>query len=247
MKRALSLTAVLCCCALLLAALPAAAAKAPFEVDRTAVDGPPWLPIAEGVWQRTYEDGRVSTRIEGRAGLAWALPSLRQELEMLSREFLDRPNGDLAAKLDRHLAVIEDIEAVVAGGAHKVTGAAASCSRTFSVAADAFPYQCGARGTASAAYSTNCTEQCTVYARALAQRTCNNVTYQDSSYCSDTGTNVSCSVTATKTGPLNSCFSEGYAYIYCPALNNLFIDEYDSNTSCYAGQFCAACAHEEEN
>jgi hypothetical protein len=246
-KKNLNLYVALVCCALILTALPAAAAKATFDVDRPGVDAPPWVPVAEGVWQRTYDNGRVSTRVEGKAGLAWALPSLRHELQNLSRAFLDNPSSDLEAKLDSHLAVIEHIEAVLgveapASDLQRTTGATTSCSRTFSIAADAFPYQCGARGTSSAAYSTNCTEQCTVYASALARRTCNHTTYQDSQYCTDTGTNVSCSATATETGALNSCYSEGYAYIYCPALNNLFIDEFDSNTSCFAGQICAACA-----
>lgn len=250
MKRLdLRWTAVLCC-TLCLIALPAVAER-PLTVDVPVADAgePDWLPIAEGVWQRSHADGRVQTRIEGQAGLAWALPSMRLELEALTRAFLDDPSGALEEDLEAHLAVIDQMEALLAGkqpeagrdgGLDHVT--AASCTRTFTVSASAGPIQCGATGSASSSYSTNCSEQCTVYARGLARKVCSGTTTTNQQTCSNTGTNVSCSSSAQINHPFNSCYSEGYAYIFCPALNNLLIEEFDSNTTCNTGGgFCLAC------
>lgn len=210
-----------------------------------------WVPVAEGLWQRSPGEGRVETYAEGAEGLREALPRLRARLVDAVEAFLADPTEDMKQILDTQTRLIQQVEqgiARVERGLSVAVAPAANCQRTFSYGADAYASACTSYGDANASYFTTCPESCEVYAYAYSQRTCGNTTTSNSQSCTDSGTNVSCSASASKGGPFNvpysnSCFTEAAASIYCPALNQLYLSDYDSEIACRDRMsVCQECA-----
>ena len=203
-----------------------------------------WVPVAEGLWQRSTPDGRTETYATGAEGLRKALPQLRARLVEAVETFLADPTEDMKQVLDTQTRLIEQVEQGIAQaerrtaqGLSSATAPLAACQRTFNYGAEAQAVVCTTYGDANASYSTNCPESCEVYAYAYTRRTCGNVTSSTSQSCTDSGTNVSCSASVSMNGGFNvpynnSCFTEAAASIYCQALNQLYLSDYDSDIAC---------------
>jgi hypothetical protein len=215
--------------------------------------GEGWLPVAKGVWQRPAVNGRTETYAQGRDGLAHVLPTLRAQLAELAKVYVAWPDDENRNALEEFTRFLEKIEAAIADESRPAGPRGAltktNCQYNFSYGADAFPTQCTNNATANASYSAtgdNC-ESCEVNAFAYVERTCRSVTTTRSQSCFDSGTNVSCTANASLNGAANSCFGQGFASIFCSALNSLFLSTSDTSTSCGTGLclFCAIIQQEE--
>jgi hypothetical protein len=209
--------------------------------------GSGWVPVAKGLWQRSTPDGRMETFAQGREGLESVLPALRTHLAELAKAYVEWPDDERRVALEEYTNFLKKIEAAVAArdraAAPRGAQTKTNCQYNFSYGADAFPTQCTNNAKANASYSatgTNC-ESCDVSAYAYVERTCRGTTTTRSQSCFNSGTSVSCSVSASLTGAANSCFGYGFASIYCAALNNLYLSTSDTDSSCGTG-ICLACA-----
>lgn len=207
-----------------------------------------WRPVTKGVWTRPTPDGRTETYVEGREGLTYVLPALRTHLAELVDAYLARPDSERYVALEEYSRFIEKVEKAAAGkGSSPDQGSLAktSCQYSFGYGADAFPSHCTNQAQANASYSAVSSGErcgkCDVYAYAYVERTCGGTTNTQSQSCSDHGTNVSCSASASLGTSASSCYGYAFASIYCPDLNNLYLSTSDTDTACGVVGSCSFC------
>lgn len=206
------------------------------ESENLAAQG--WTQVEEGLWERVALDGRKEKFVSGAAGMEKVLPSLREQLGSLMEAYLAQPTPANKRALDQQSQLVTAVEANVRGARGQKPGAkatAAVCSRTFSYSADTFFHHCVDVASASASYSTNnptaCPQQCTVYAYAYVSGYCGGIQNQNSDSCTLTGTNVSCYAWVDNYSG-NNCYHYAFASIHCPQLNNLYLSQSDSASTC---------------
>jgi hypothetical protein len=205
-----------------------------------------WLQVDEGIWQRTAAKGGKETYVSGAAGLAKVLPSLRDEQRRLQEAFWTDPSEANKRALDGQVQLVAAVEANLLagaisgkGGLQNTAAATTACTRTYTYSADVFSGHCTDQAYAAASYSTSnptaCPQQCTVHAYAYGSKQCGSAVPEVySENCSLTGTNVSCSAWSyTQFG--STCYQYAFASIHCPQLNNLYLSQSDSGTTCLCG------------
>jgi hypothetical protein len=193
-----------------------------------------WVKLLPGVWQQRSEDGNSLLRASGTEGLAFGLDLLRAQQTTLVERFLENPSKEEFQALEHHNQFIREVEEGLQ--ASKLTQIAPvkpalpPCDYNFHIDAQADPsLACATALRAQATYSTTCSETCSVYSYTAWSATCGSQTLSNSSSCSDNGTNVDC-FTWANYAPVNysSLSINAYAYIYCPALGSLFLNDSDS-------------------
>ncbi len=206
--------------------LAAAAHGTPQEIAMSlAQDG--WTEAEPGLWTRETADGRLQTQAFGADGLTAMVGRLESRLKTFEALYREHPDHQLEQILEKHLMLIDRLERqaleLASGAAGKDTdsGPAPWCFVDWEAGLD---FTCESQGAhAEATYNgssaEDCFGDCDVVSFAYVRRTdCDGVTNSDlDGICYQNGINVSCTSSASLTGPTDGtdCFSYADAYISC--------------------------------
>jgi hypothetical protein len=229
----------------LLIGIGAIASAADLTLQPKLDDSDGWIEVSKGYWERVSDDGRLQTVAVGRAALEQVLAGLRAELVYTVEEYLASPDEEMHEIL---WAKVNMIAAIEEGLTRPVTEISATkdgwCE--YDWGAIAGPKKiCTNYASANALYNGSspgeCLGLCDLYAYAYTRRTlCDYSTVTDSESCSlDDVINQECTADAALSDiPVNSCFAEAFASIYCASYDYY---QSDSSISSSCGAICVAC------
>lgn len=186
-----------------------------------------WTKVADGVLQRSGEEGRTETFTYGEEGLVWSARRFEARLGFLQSEYDAHPSEDLArliASLETQLIEIDqNLKNGIAQAEVPSPNEMTDCSINYG--ANAVPYYrtgADAPGTiasASASFSASCGQLGNTYAYAYARATAGTVmtakSQEDPKF---NGTALSSAASVSVPGGTD-CYSEAYARAWSPMLN----------------------------
>lgn len=205
-----------------------------------------WSETSPGLWERESLEGQKETFVSGPEGLRSVLPRLQEAAQQRFADYLAKPNAERQRAYEEQKALVDSVVANLQAPASpkgrlqagRSAAAATACTRTYDYWVNLGGRYCTDQAVALASYSvsnpTACPQQCTVHTYSYnSQINCPGgttpVTQSDS--CSQTGTSASC-LSEVYAGSGKNCYYYAFASIHCPALNNLYLSQSGTNSTC---------------